>query len=1684
MKNQNKSFKLFSVLVAAFLIFSSCQIGLGNAIDLEAPEVFLTSHKDSDYVGQNFRLAGTASDNEKVKKLSIDFDEADIHFVLENGVWKKKTSYTADWVTISADESMATVDGKTVNWAVDVSTEEAKSGIDSTYIFTIVVEDFVGNSGKNSKLEGSLIVDENIPEISIKTPELFKTNTDLTAEYEKLQLQDGNVLAQLLNGTLVLEGRQDSAASFKEFRIEFDNGIVDSKTVDSTNFDVPIGSVTTENISAAYPFERSAIYYSKTLTVGKDNITDLRTWKINVALSDWISAEKNPELATGKHKIRVVATGISSSNTWQRKVLGYFVWYPEADKPWITLYSGSNSLETVSSNQTYPSTKIFGLVQDDDGIANLTYSLEKRNSNGSFSSIKNNEELILAEANAKNSQWNIESPAESAVYKLTVNTKDIYDNRDSITKYFNVLDVQPPKITLIAPETSSSILVSGSTKLKFDGTISDDGLIKKIKIVHLNPSSTALENKIKYINTAEEGWNLENASDSIGNFVYNLEVPQYSYDANTKIYSYKLNKEFDLFSDLKISESKPLVIQSFVILAVDDAGGSTVYPIDINGDTEVPNLKLLSIKHNDKTYYFGDNSVTLPLIKKGDEATISGSWSDNSTNCWKLYDKIGNISLSWSNAEFYDIQMQNGTWSAKVKNLPSSSSSITASLKDFANNEAIVSETIIIDKAEIGLERIGCENEDKSYSVGSEIILTLEFTKSAKFQNSQNKTPSLTLNNEKEAVYLDGNETSKIRFKYTVEAKDDIDKLLVSKINNNECTWQDLNTKDEYIMPDDVIEGLDKTKKLDSRNIIIDTVSPFINNIQCLSKEGYYKVGTSLMFKIEFNEDVSINNVEKLKLLFKNFTPKGSFETKQTGSKTILITYNIAEGDNVTQLQFDSVSSDNEIIKDNANNSWSSEYNKPDFSNISIDTDRPLEPTFTIKDKNKKDIINNDVVTDESLFETEEGLNVELLGESGNLLYSLDGGSTWTKYSEIFTLTNNGSYKICAKQIDRAGNESTTTDVTTITIDKGALLKKISATNPNGTYPAGKTINGYLEFRDTVTIPKDASVILKNLGSEKNCIIKEAKNGAATGSKFTFDYLISDGESTGSNKLDVSVDFKVTYKGVEKTITTPVSDFKSNKEIYISANKPSISSVNITGEDENAILKVEFSKEVSKGSGTITLTQDSDTFRVPTVLTVAEYNDLKATLGNAIDNYYIKGVNGATKDGNYLIPDTSTKYILNFYINNDGSIDTVTDEDDLKEIKDLPNLKSLFVNAGVNTVSIPIYSSAVSVSGLTLTAKLTGEFKLPVKGAEYSVSISEGAVKDSVENENELYTATKTAPGVENTEIRIEKKGYEITNAGDLLKSDVNMPEIAQMKIACQTPGSSIKYGIDQRSSTHVVINDCSDHDTKTTDVTIPTINENYTGTITLGNSGLTFDTAKGMKFAITAQASKGTTESDVAYEYAARTVLKFDIGNKYRNVDAQGNDDQDNHGNFKSTKIGAYVSQLTIWIIGGDSDSGGNTIDPFPLSWGDSSNFKMMKLQTPENWDKNKSAKDKTTVKGEWYWITWDVSAPTYHGFVAGDVPKDAATNGPSTWYAGECFYTPLKSYYILYPGETLYMTMHDDDGWYGGNNNDTYYYGNGIKNPENTSEYIKYNEGTNTNNANGGRAAYFFRWKNIGTR
>lgn len=1677
---KNKSFKLFSLLVAAFFILSSCQIGLGEAIDLQAPEIFLTSHKDNDYVGQTFRLAGYATDNEKVKSITIDFDEANIHYKWENSTWQKKTSYI-DWTALTADECACTVNNTTVTWEVTVNTTEAKVGMQSsTYSYSIVAQDQIGNSGKTSKIEGSLVVDQNTPDIKLNSPALFSTNKDIEEKINSFTLKDGSVLSQLFNGTLVFEGRQDSAAAFKEFRLELDDGEEDSNTVDSYNFDKPINSVTTENISNAYPFGRKTLYYSKTLKVGQDGIQDLRTWTVSIKPEDWISSDLTA-LQTGPHKIRLVATSVSNSDAWQRKILGYFIWWPEADNPWITLYSGRDFLDEASSDQTYPSAKIFGVVQDDDGIESLTYSLEKQNAeDGSWSSIKSNETLPLTENNAKNSQFNIEAPTESAIYKLSVNVKDIYGKTDSVVKYYNVLDVQPPKISLTSPTESTTVFSAGGKAIKFEGTISDDARIKSIKIVHLNPTAAnPLENKLKFINPAEEDWKKE--EDSVGNLIFDVEIPKENFDSTTKIFFYEVNKSFDLFDDLKIGPDKPLITQDFVILAVDESGGATTLPISVIGDSESPKLTIDRITLNDvgssQTINIIDGIIKLPVVKPTTSATIYGTWSDNSTTHWNDISKINNIKFEWLDVDsnnFVDFKKTGNTWEVTIKqgSVPKSDGAITATLIDYANNIATISQTVTVEKAEIGLDRITCDSEDGSYNSGKELIINLEFTKSAKLIiDDENKKPYLVLNNGAQADYCGKAEdissgTSRHQFKYKVgtEQDENTEKLDVSSIESNGCSWVDANTNVGFEIQQSEISTLaGSNKTLGQRNIIIDTKKPFVNGVTCISAKGSYKAGKELIFKIEFNEEVNVTNEDNVKLTF-NSVEMEHVKTVKSGSKTLLSTYKVNSGNGA--LSITGILANGSEVEDYAGNEGSFEPEvgaiKP--TNVEIDTNPPDSPVIS-------GFTDGAVLIDDN---ASVSVNISGEGEQGaTISYSIDNGATWNVYNSTITLSNNGVYKITAKQTDIAGNESSVSDVQTVTIDKGALIKKISATTFNGTYKADDVINGYIEFRGSVTLSNfNITLNVKNGDTYKTISTFEGENN-----KYNFVYTVSDGDVLDGDYLNVSaISGNVTYKGQSKTISTlPVSNLEDNRKIKILTGKPEVvkGSPSITGEDENAKLNITFDIVVSKGSGNIELEIEleisKDDFLIPTVLTESEYNDILVKIPT-LEKYYKPGLNGATKnDNNTLTPDTTKKYILDFAKDNNDS-----------------TLKAKFIAAGLNKVVIPMYSSAVSVTESSIIVDLTGEYKLPVKGAEYSITIPAGAVKDSVGNTNVEYEDKLLAPGVEKPEIRIQKNGYEITNAGDLLKSDVNMPETAKMKIACQTPGSSIKYGINEISSTHVVINDCSKHETKTADVTIPTINNDYTGTITLGTSKLTFDTAKGMKFAIAVQASTDTTTSDVAYEYAARTVLKFDIGNRYRNADNQGTTlNEDNHGNFltpieDSNGNNSNVSKLTIWIMGGDSDSGGNTIDPFPLSWGDPSNFKMMKLD-PGTDNNNPITKDKTTVRGEWYWITWDISAPTYHGFVAGDVPSDAQKKGPSVWYAGECFYTPLKSYYILYPGETLYMTMHDEGGW---NDNNTYYYGNGIKDPENPSEYIKYNEGTNTNNAKDGRASYFFRQKNKGTR
>ena len=268
------------------------------------------------------------------------------------------------------------------------------------------------------------------------------------------------------------------------------------------------------------------------------------------------------------------------------------------------------------------------------------------------------------------------------------------------------------------------------------------------------------------------------------------------------------------------------------------------------------------------------------------------------------------------------------------------------------------------------------------------------------------------------------------------------------------------------------------------------------------------------------------------------------------------------------------------------------------------------------------------------------------------------------------------------------------------------------------------------------------------------------------------------------------------------------------------------------------------------------------------------------------------------------------------------------------------------------------------------------------------------------------------------------------------------------MYLNCRTPNATIKYNTNILESAKKIVNSnpiikCEspqntgtsgkedipklryadgEFTTLTAGASIPQATEAYTAPVTLkGTKDVsTYDNASGLKIAIAAQASVEAANSELSYEYATRTVVKFMISN-YR----------DNNGGTVVEGTGrntVYMRNLRMWLTGGDGTSGSNSNENTPISWTDTSKFMLMAgSKTNPN-----STTDYQDMYGNWWWVTWDITDATYIGFVAGNVPSDGATMGPDKWYCADYHWTTIKEQYPLYPGETLVMMAHGSQGEY----------------------------------------------------
>lgn len=178
-KNQNY-FSFFSILIAAFLILFSCNVGLGDAVDTEAPKVSISYPPASRPVRDWFVLAGTCSDDKGVASVSILATNTETSktygpysATVSDGTWTCK-------INEKADGNFLLVDGK---YSFDVTAKDTSgrvSGvssrtfeIDNTPPVFIITNPGTINANEPSsfgsilKVAGTVADDHDIYELSV-----------------------------------------------------------------------------------------------------------------------------------------------------------------------------------------------------------------------------------------------------------------------------------------------------------------------------------------------------------------------------------------------------------------------------------------------------------------------------------------------------------------------------------------------------------------------------------------------------------------------------------------------------------------------------------------------------------------------------------------------------------------------------------------------------------------------------------------------------------------------------------------------------------------------------------------------------------------------------------------------------------------------------------------------------------------------------------------------------------------------------------------------------------------------------------------------------------------------------------------------------------------------------------------------------------------------------------------------------------------------------------------------------------------------------------------------------------------------------------------------------------------------------------------------------------------------------
>lgn len=1355
---------LISLLGLSLVV--SCEVGMGEALDLEAPEVTVTAPAKFSYQHLSFRFEGTCKDNEKVTSVVIS---------------NKVTGKVYGNAIINGD-----------NWYYDITLAKEEEGENT---FLIQANDAYGNSSTRSSRIINLLVDENAPEA--KSWYIDRGNS-IQTQLEPQEFLEG------LDYTLAVNKNYPQNQKFTLYGDFYDAMGIDTITVKL--FEVG-GSDTIPVITKTVDAKSDAAH-SHYIGDGKS----IYSPEFEFTHDELVSAK--PTLNSGKHYLRVTYYAKDNDdpqNYNDREVseTNVILWWPESDRPGIQQISEKKDGKIrIGVGSSIP-VDFF----DDDGLAEVYYSL-KDSITGTIESyteslISNSSTRSTAFTNAANqpakSKTDFPMPPQATSFQTDYNTdivapetpksmyliaaaKDIYGKWNARVIPVEVTDSSKPMLFVESPtENEYPVMKTGSTqKFKFTGYSLDTSGSDYIKIAYIPEGGEA---------RGKELLDLYASNTDAKKTFSNGEVIWYKKITGSNV-SDGWNKqlfeiEMDLLNDFKNAsgETTANLDKFFEIRLVDTEGNLAEKPFRLSGDSLPPSIEIVEPATELKVH---DYTVDDLVIKfRGFKASGIGM----KTSAYKLETKIGSD----------EIKYVTGTGSGKLVVGSDGYASITiskATLAEWAKTESQPTFTFYAtdmlgngDKGE-GLrsvilspkpvvQAITVNKNSGTYKKGDVLEFKVTFSKQVKVTG----TPKLKIkysstdSTPKYAVYDSGDNSNALTFKWTVPEDAVSDGIICDgfALDTSDPTKPDTLADGATIKATELGEGniytsLSKAEVLKGKVIKLDGVAPRITGITIESEDGnnYCTKDKVITATLSISEKVLVSGSPYLVLYVGSTPVKFEFEKLENSTTTGTLTFvhkvkstgtdKTPQGTIKYALTSCFSNSDKVYVTDvNGNIIDLNKNTGAADSSVIVDYTAPANaPSVNIA---------------AGIYNTLKTLELSNIETNADAYYSLNDGASWTKYnSSSKPELGDGTYKISTYQQDKAGNQSVKLSPVEVSIISDfAPVTNFSVDLGDGNYKQGTEFTFTLNFGRKVVINNATDAQLTFVSDSDSSKTKTINVTVPSGKKtdaVTFEYTVSGTDEFSGIKV-TQIEFSSTFKDengnspafattARKLTPTNCSylaaeDGGYRKNIVLDGVAPTIvtyspASQGISTITDNSQFKIEltFSEAVYPEAGTIILQRktgwaippvlDSPTFlkyynmmsdtnkdRMMLLDTSTGKEKLHSQTGIALGPYR-KITHGLTvKNGKY-VPDEATKYVLAYQLglyDGSASLDgtTVT----------VANIRAALESVGYHQHKVDVSSGYITQSTDKKTVTIT--FAETIEdGQEWELIIPPKAFRDNTEN--------------------------------------------------------------------------------------------------------------------------------------------------------------------------------------------------------------------------------------------------------------------------------------------------------------------------------------------------------------